>query len=147
MQGRYYTVSIINEALRKIQEQRKNDKPLFYQPKVNVTRKLVTILAIAGLLTVTGLLVIKISHHQAQSAKSVSSNSLTLKTQHELPNKLKVVLGGVFVSDRTRIAYVNNQALQLGDSINGMKVVEINLDTIKLKNDDGIYELRTGASL
>jgi hypothetical protein len=140
-------VSIINEALRKTQEQRKNIKPLFYQPRVKLKRQMVTLFAIAGMLTVAGMLVMKMSNHPSPSAKSASSKSLTLKTQHEMPNKMKIALDGVFVSDRTKIAYLNNQALQLGDTINGMKIVEINLDTIKLRNEDNIYELRTGASL
>lgn len=60
----------------------------------------------------------------------------------EAEYKLKHTLNGVFVSDDEKVAMVNNRFFNMGDSIDGMKIVSIEPDKIKLQNENGMMELR-----
>jgi hypothetical protein len=60
----------------------------------------------------------------------------------EAAYKLNHTLNGVFVSEEEKIAMVNNRFFNIGDSIDGMKVVSIEPDKIKLQNKNNILELR-----
>jgi len=60
----------------------------------------------------------------------------------EAAYKLKHTLNGVFVSDEEKIAMVDNRFFNIGDSIDGMKVVSIEPDKIKLQQMDKIVELK-----
>jgi len=55
--------------------------------------------------------------------------------------KLNHILNGVFVSEDEKIAMVNNRFFNLGDDIDGMKIVSIEPDNIKLESITGILEL------
>ncbi len=54
----------------------------------------------------------------------------------------KHTLNGVYVSEAEKVAMVNNRFFYIGDNIDGMKVTGIELDKIKLENQNGIVELR-----
>jgi len=60
----------------------------------------------------------------------------------EAAYKLNHILNGVFVSDEEKIAMVNNRFFNIGDNIDGMKVISIEPDKIKLQHTHGIMELR-----
>jgi hypothetical protein len=60
----------------------------------------------------------------------------------EAAYKLNHTLNGVFVSDEEKIAMVNNRFFNIGDSIDGVKVVSIEPDKIKLQHENGIVELK-----
>lgn len=60
----------------------------------------------------------------------------------EAAYKLNHTLNDVFVSDEEKIAMVNNRFFNIGDSIDGMKVVSIEPDKIKLQHESGIVELK-----
>jgi type II secretory pathway component PulC len=60
----------------------------------------------------------------------------------EAAYKLNHVLNGVFVSEEEKIAMVNNRFFNIGDNIDGMKVVSIEPDKIKLQHENGIVELK-----
>lgn len=51
-------------------------------------------------------------------------------------------LNGVFVSDQMRMAVINNQSYHVGDMVAEMKVIGIEHEGVKLKNDDGVMDLR-----
>lgn len=74
-----------------------------------------------------------------QSLQASNSQALTHETDDY---KLKHVLNGVFVSDQEKVAMVNNRFFNIGDSIDGMQVVNIEPDKITLKNTNGIIELK-----
>lgn len=54
----------------------------------------------------------------------------------------KHILNGVFVSEDEKVAMVDNRFFSIGDSIDGMKVISIESDKIKLQNNSGVIELR-----
>jgi len=142
-------VSIINEALRKTQERKEELKqPLFIQSyaKPFPNKKMAKIVGLTSLLLLAALLVVMSNYHSRSSKPAVLS-LLSLKTEHELPNKMKTALNGVFVSERMKVAYADTQAFHIGDTINGLKIVDITLDSIKLQHEKGIIEIHTGESV
>ena len=48
----------------------------------------------------------------------------------------KLVLNGVFLSDKEKIALINNRSFRLGDSLAGMKIIAIDTDSIRLLSSD-----------
>lgn len=60
----------------------------------------------------------------------------------EASYKLNHTLNGVFVSEEEKIAMVNNRFFNIGDNIDGMKVVSIEPDKIKLQHENGVVELK-----
>lgn len=60
----------------------------------------------------------------------------------EAAYKLNHTLNGVFVSEEEKIAMVNNRFFNIGDNIDGMKVVSIEPDKIKLQYENGVVELK-----
>ncbi|GEM_PF-4052406 len=153
-------MSIINDALKKTQMQRKNEKEKRAEaiaaqagsskPEQNPGSNpgpqkpaRMTLWIVASMLTIAGLLVI-IDLTNTQGIEAVKH--FAMAAVNKTRNKFKLVLDGVIVSDDTRIALINKQPMQLGDSVNGMKIVAINMDTIRLQNEKGIVELKTGAT-
>jgi len=160
-------VSIINEALRKTQQLRKMEKtrrektydtqrqeiapelqkPLFadaYAITNHLTRqKIMSMFSskMAGYLLVSGLLVIMAVagyQHAKNSNQPVMASAVNARE--------KMAFTGVFVSDNSRIAVINKQSFHLGDTVNGMKIVAINQDTIDLQQKDKIVRIRAGAT-
>lgn len=154
-------MSIINDALKKTQQHRKMEKerksqaiaaqpgmtkPEDYQQNnadSNQKASRLTLWIVASMLTIAGLLVIiDLSNFQGfQNAKRFAMAAVN-KTK----SQFKLVLDGVIVSDNTRIAMINKQPMQVGDVVNGMKIVAINLETIQLLDEKGVVELKTGAT-
>lgn len=58
----------------------------------------------------------------------------------DLRNKLNI--NGVLISGTEKIALINNQSYHVGDIISGMRIIEINLNTIKLQSEHSVVELR-----
>ena len=54
----------------------------------------------------------------------------------------KLVLNGVLLGDQEKIALINNQPYHLGDSIEGMKIVNIELNSITLQDGVRMMVLR-----
>lgn len=55
--------------------------------------------------------------------------------------RTKWTLNGVLISGTEKIALINNQPYHLGDIIDGMKIVEIEMNTVKLQNGQHLVEL------
>ena len=62
--------------------------------------------------------------------------------QHAFRSHPSLTLNGVFVSDDMKLAMVNNQPYHIGDKIAAMKLVSIDHDGIKLQNGDELLDLR-----
>jgi hypothetical protein len=150
-------VSIINEALKKTQQQRKQAKEKrahavaveasMDQPeetwRSNPNPSRMALWMIASLLTVAAsLAIIEVSNYQGFT----NIKQIVLAGMNKSKSKVSVALDGVIVSDNTRIAFINKQAMHVGDVVNGMTIVAINLDTIRLQNEKEIVELNTGAT-
>jgi hypothetical protein len=61
----------------------------------------------------------------------------------EADYKGKLVLNGVLLADQEKIALINNQAYHLGDSIEGMRIINIELNSITLQDGARTMVLRT----
>lgn len=59
-----------------------------------------------------------------------------------IAEKAKFELGGTFLSDHERIALINNRTLHVGDTVNGMQITAIDLNSVTLKNEDATLILR-----
>jgi len=86
-----------------------------------------------------GVVLNRPSYLQKPSVVSLGSSSITERpvdiTSDDLdPNKL--VLNGVFLSDKEKVALINNRSFRLGDVLAGMKIIEIDNDSIKLLSSD-----------
>ncbi len=76
-----------------------------------------------------------------ETIKPATPLKMTTVPFDEAAYKLNHTLNGVFVSEEEKIAMVNNRFFNIGDSIDGMKVVSIEADKIKLQNMHGMIEL------
>lgn len=72
----------------------------------------------------------------------VQPKAALVESIDEADYKLKHTLNGVFVSDDEKVAMVNNRFFNIGDSIDGMKIVGIEPDKIKLESVSAKIELR-----
>jgi len=144
-------VSIINDALKKTQQHRKNGKEKSVQAIVKPVEKRAAELIrkydripwkTTGIVTMTILLVIL----AAATYQQMRSVKYFLQPMHNTQEKVNIVLDGVFLSNNMNVALINKQTMRLGDRVNGMKIVAINLDTIKLQGENGTIELRAGAT-
>lgn len=151
-------VSIIYEALQETQVE--DESPYILLPQENMTRDdwidVGISLVIAFLLAV-----MMIAHYPQFNNKSepiamkknsydkpIKAASKAVNTQQiikpivESAYQLNHVLNGVFVSEEEKVAMVNNRFFSIGDTIDGMKLISIELDKIKLQDNKGIIELR-----
>lgn len=144
-------MSIINDALKKTQQHRKNGKEKSVQAIVKPVEKRAAELIrkydripwkTTGIVTMTILLVIL----AAATYQQMRSVKYFLQPMHNTQEKVNIVLDGVFLSNNMNVALINKQTMRLGDRVNGMKIVAINLDTIKLQGENGTIELRAGAT-
>src|SRR5262249_9022127 len=62
------------------------------------------------------------------------------------PKKEEMAFTGVFVSGSSTIAIINQQSYHLGDTVNGMKILAINQDSVDLQRDDKVIKLKAGVS-
>ena len=57
----------------------------------------------------------------------------------------KFILNGVFLSDDEKVALINNQSYHVGDTLDGMKIVGIDLNSVKFKLSNQILVLKASA--
>ncbi|MDR3491690.1 MAG: hypothetical protein P4M12_06555 [Gammaproteobacteria bacterium] len=55
------------------------------------------------------------------------------------------VLNGVFISSGDQVALINNKSFHLGDNVDGMKLVSLELNKVKLQNADSVLVLNVFA--
>lgn len=78
----------------------------------------------------------------SQPIEPVASNSPLVLPFGDTEYESKHILNGVFVSDEEKIAMINNRFFNIGDTVDGMKIISIEPDKIKLQNDIGMLELK-----
>lgn len=61
----------------------------------------------------------------------------------ELDYKGNLVLNGVFLSDQDKIAMINNQPYHLGDKVSGLKIISMDMNSVKLSDEKNIFVLRS----
>jgi len=55
-----------------------------------------------------------------------------------------LVLNGVMLSPQDKIAIINNREYHIGDQLAGMKIINMDMNSVVLQNKSGKYTLRTG---
>lgn len=156
-------MSIINEALRKTQQIRKQSKEkratasenpadnsansspeiskesffqIFHVADRILSHKLINyfiMIALLGIITV-------ISFEHSRNA-----NQTEMITATSSPRE-RISLAGILVGENSKIAIMNKQAYHPGDTILGMKIVAIHEDAVDLKRKNKIVRLRAGAT-
>jgi hypothetical protein len=151
-------MSIIYEALQKTQKKRRaimeaprvavvTKKPKL---KTRVSNKIALIDVMIGFTIIVLILFISLSltnkyrkNHQFKIARAAilkdQSNIKSMAANFKLNHKLN----GVFISDKNSFALINNKSFHLGDMIDGMKIVDLNINYVKLENTQQQVILKT----
>jgi len=56
-----------------------------------------------------------------------------------------LILNGVLLSDNEKLALINKKSFHIGDSVVGMKIISIEIDSVQLDNNGQIVTLRKGS--
>lgn len=162
-------MSIINEALKKTQQVRSASKEKSAKPreerssahepirlaipparlraasKVTALRSLHAWLSwkvALGLGVVVLALFLYSQHAKHQGPLISQANPVTTPSGQ----KRSVVFEGILLADNQRIALINDQTMRLGDSLQGMKIVAIDRESVRLQGDKGVVEIKAGAT-
>lgn len=141
-------MSIIYDALQKTQQNRRvqNDDPETAEV-VAVSRfdwkDMVLIFLIITLLLTTSTLMF--FHHKRFFARPVVAVAPLPAPPVEIPLP-KLVLNGIFMSDQEQFAMINNHPFHMGDVVEGMKIVDIGNNSVKLQNEHHSIILEVMAS-
>ena len=130
-EGGIKLVSIIYDALQKIQKNRSNKiVPQKHSPKKSNFGKSIVI-SLASLCAAAIFInnAYMLGYFSAPSSKNAA--------------KTKYVLNGVFLSDQLKLAMINNKSFHLGDTIGDMKITSIDPYTVELQNEKQSLVLRT----
>jgi hypothetical protein len=155
-------MSIINEALKKTEEgiQKNADmkNPLSSNKPAPKPFFLYILILLVGLFL--GNFIFNQLNHKIKNAHQLEKTIITalpqqpatlapLPTEPALPLKenkppeASFILNGIFFSDNSGYALVNNQIVRKNDSVGGAKVEEITANTVKLDNAGQLITLST----
>jgi type II secretory pathway component PulC len=140
-------VSIIYDALQKTQRHRSVNRD-GSQRQVSLKMKIIDkglmlaiVLLSAVVLYAYHPFILKLFHRSAKvPLVAVVPAAPALVYAAPPPN---LVLNGVLMSDENQTALINNQFFHLGDVVNGMKIVSIELNNVRLQRENEIVVLRT----
>lgn len=129
-------MSIIYDALQKTQQTR--------EKKIASSLPWVTICL---LIIIACLLIVVISAYYPQIKKYFSFQSSVALPTVRAPATYQgnLVLNGVLLSNQEKIAMINNQAFHVGDTVDGLQVVDIQSTSVKLQNDKNMFILQITA--
>jgi type II secretory pathway component PulC len=139
-------VSIIYDALQKTQRNRSGNKDINLD---HINRK-IKFLDRGLLIAIILLLALVIYAYHPLVTKHLHGSTkkpviATAPKTMEAAAPSNMVLNGVLMSDNNQTALINNQFYHLGDSVNGMKIINIELNNVKLQQGNQIVVLRTSA--
>ena len=139
-------MSIIYDALQKTQKklENKTDVQAESVPKKNVRQRLIRIeiksFLMAAFISILFFIIfirsITYTPHHATPKMSVTSAKKIAVSRNPL------VLNGVFLSTQEKMAFINHQAFHLGDTVEGMRLVKIDLEKVTLKKGAETFELQ-----
>ena len=133
-------MSIIYDALQKTQQNLANRHNITTQKKSNQRAQWLDICLI---LIIAFLFIAVAFAYYPLLKKSLSST--TPQPANTVATQGNYVLNGVFLSDQEKVALINNKPFHIGDTIDGLKVVAIELDSIQLKDTKNTFVLRTAS--
>ncbi len=128
-------MSIIYDALKKTQRKRQVTQPIVTLSKDDRTLPKVRLrfLLATSMMMLLGLMIIY-SSYTVFSAKlepmpiiKAPAPSIAKKTEG-------LQLNGIFISDKSKIAMINNETYKVGDLVRDMKVVDIDLNSVRLSD-------------
>ena len=153
-------MSIIYEALRKTQRNREFRKlPVRERMAVrnldSLDKGLIALIFFLLLIVMYLYVPHLFRHHAVQEAvvkpATVASAPAPIVAQVEpevaalLPVASNLVLNGVLLSDTEKLALINNKTYHVGDNVEGMRVLAIDFDSVKLNNGGKLLTLRTAS--
>lgn len=144
-------MSIIYDALKKIQDDRNTSKSFLESIKHNLIEIILALIILALMATVIILYLQRQPHvspipHPKRNV--VVKKAITLPVDHisfqfdANAFRIKHNLKGVFISGEEKVAMINNQFFHVGDEIDGMQIKNMDLEHVFLEKDTHKVELR-----
>lgn len=157
-------MSIIYDALQKTQKNRQKPQKTFFLKKFRLPSIWFDLIILAIIATLLFMIIVayyprvvayfKRPHVAEEKLPDVAQKPATTVTgqpvlpvapvsheaeiqaqiAHETAYKSKNILNGVFLSDQEKVVLINNQTYHIGDVVDGMMIVNINSNSIKLQD-------------
>lgn len=148
-QGGIALVSIIYDALQKAQRHREMSyrAPSLEQPKKTLNPLQIMVFIITLLLLAViglGMTYLTMPLNKPRHKPVLTSQAPAKPISKPIVRIVKLKLNGVFLSNDENVAMINQDMYRLGDVIEGLKIVSIQLDSVVLQNDKQTLELRAG---
>lgn len=144
-----------------LQEAQQDTESTLDSEKMNLGDWIDVTLALIIAVLIGLLIIAHYPHHPLVVAKTTHKTQPVVVATQEAPQSLaplpvrpsfdkakfiaqfesKHSLTGVFISENDKVALINNQFFNLGDSIDGFKLVSIESDLVRLKNNQTTLEL------
>lgn len=139
-------MSIIYDALKKSQQARAAKAPVaIARKKKRINRKhmLITLLILTAIFAIAAIA----THPVKTSIKFPMLSQKLFAPKHQSTPVVvsaipRLMLDGVFLSDKEKLAMINRRSYHEGDIVSGMKVVSIAFDQVQLKNKTNSIVLR-----
>jgi hypothetical protein len=131
-------VSIIYEALQKTQRQRSNTQNALPRLKAQHWKWLdlgliVTIICLLGVIAVAYFP--HIVRHAPKKLPVVVHPVAPPVLPKKVEYKPNLILNGVMLAEDDEIALINNKSFHVGDTVEGLRVVSIRPETVKLRDN------------
>jgi hypothetical protein len=147
-------VSIIYDALQKTQRARtenrdyKPDRFTLFRNILNAAVKIAVVLTAFCIIYIYSPMVTKhfsFKHtHKVAAVPQVQQQSEPVAVAASVPvTQQGLVLTGVMLAGADSVAIINNHSYQLGDVVDGMKLIGIELNKVQLLNGNQIIVLRS----
>lgn len=133
-------MSIIYDALQKTQQRGHGlNKPIPLKSGLKLQWQKMSFI-LFGLMVLLILGVILQMTWQFYSKSPIPASSVVKKTTHT--HKLNLQLNGIFLDSNDKLAMINNNMYSLGDSIDGLKIVSITTNRVRLQDNEHSILLR-----
>jgi hypothetical protein len=130
VQRRYCIVSIIYDALKKTQNKRDVAIQGTHRSKRTLGKGV-------GVIIISSLF-ISLFIYSPVIIKKFKSKPLSIVSAKIPP----LALNGVFISPKSRLVEINQQFFQVGEVVNGMKILSISYNKITFRKGDKLLELQ-----
>jgi len=140
-------LSIIYDALKKSQKARAKSQRItvMRMPGNRRTQIIATLLLLTGLFVMAVAIKLIATTTKPELAQNIQPVKLpaALPAAVEAASAPRLLLEGVFVSEREKLAMINHHAYHEGDLLNGMQVINISFEQVTLKGKSRSLTLRS----
>lgn len=77
-----------------------------------------------------------------KAIKEMATKISALPRFDDAQYKSKHLVTGIFISENTKVALIDNQFYNIGDTIDGMEIISIEPESVRLKNTQTTLDLR-----